>query len=159
MISRIFLNWLHQSYIISVSGDCIFKFCQIAASISVTSHFHNFWCIIFGGFLLFETSAPGWPAPTPPPLAAAAATASAATITEAGKGGTGSDFDGLGVQVMGSQPEVARLVSPQQSQRPESKVYKWLSCPCTVFFMWLHIPSFFLEIRVIIKILSFLGTH
>ena len=109
MISRIFLNRLHQSCIISVSGYCIFKFCQY---------------VIFGGVLLFETSAPGWPVPTPPPLAAAAATASAATITEAGKGGTGSDFDGLGVQVMGSQPEVARLVSPQQSQRPEAKVYK-----------------------------------
>ena len=109
---------------VSVSGDCILKTCQIVASISVTSHFHKLYYVIFGGFLLFETSAPGWPAPTPPPLAAAAATASAATITEAGKGGTGSDFDGLGVQVMGSQPEVARLVSPQQSQRPESKVYK-----------------------------------
>ena len=74
--------------------------------------------------MLFETSAPGWPAPTPPPLAAAAATASAATITEAGKGGTGSDFDGLGVQVMGSQPKLARPVSPQQTQRPKAKVYK-----------------------------------
>ena len=51
-------------------------------------------------------------------LAAAAATASAATMTEAGKGGTGSDFEGLGVQVMGSQPEVDRLVSPQHIHLP-----------------------------------------
>ena len=47
-------------------------------------------------------------------LAAAAATASAATMTEAGKGGTGSDLDCLGVQVMGSQPLADLLVSPQQ---------------------------------------------
>ena len=59
VISRIFLNRLHQNCMISVSGDCIFKFRQFVASISVTSHFHKFWYIIFGGFLLFETSAPG----------------------------------------------------------------------------------------------------
>ena len=43
-----------------------------------------------------------------PPLLAEAATvnASAATMTEAGKGGTGSDFEGLGVQVIGSHPGI-----------------------------------------------------
>ena len=41
---------------VSVSGDCILKTCQIVASISVTSQFHKFSCSISGGFLLFETS-------------------------------------------------------------------------------------------------------
>ena len=35
--------------------SCIFKFCQIVASKSVTSQFHKFSYVIFGGFLSFET--------------------------------------------------------------------------------------------------------
>ena len=33
----------------------MFKICQIVASISMTSQFHKFLYVIFGGFLLVET--------------------------------------------------------------------------------------------------------
>ena len=52
----IFPNELLQICIISVSGDCmscIFKFCQIVESESVTIQFHKFSYVIFGGFLQF----------------------------------------------------------------------------------------------------------
>ena len=35
---------------------CIFKTCQVVVRISMTSQFHNFSYVIFGGILLFETS-------------------------------------------------------------------------------------------------------
>jgi hypothetical protein len=44
-------------YIISISGDCkhfIFKICQIVAGISTISKFHEFFNLIFGGFLSFD---------------------------------------------------------------------------------------------------------
>merc|ERR1719215_2131352 len=46
-------------------------------------------------------------------------------MTEAGRGGTGSDLEGLGVQVIGSQPFLARDVSPQQDQHPAEYCLGW----------------------------------
>ena len=64
------------SFPFPVIPSCIFKICQIVTSISMTSHFHKFLYVIFGGFLLFETFARrcrscwwrlwcGWRSPAP----------------------------------------------------------------------------------------------
>ena len=50
----------------------------------------------------------------------------AAWTIETGSGGAGSDFVGLGVHVIGSQPEVEDLeASPQQGHRPAEKRLGW----------------------------------
>ena len=40
---------------ISVSVPLILKICQIVASISMTSQFHEFFNLVFGGILLFSS--------------------------------------------------------------------------------------------------------
>ena len=58
MISRIFQIKFQQIHLISVSGHCkcfIFKMCQNVAAIRITSQFHEFLNLIFGGFSSFET--------------------------------------------------------------------------------------------------------
>ena len=59
VISRIFTDRFQQICIIYISDDfmpCIFKTCQVVASISMTSQFDNFSYLIFGGILLYKTS-------------------------------------------------------------------------------------------------------
>ena len=54
-----FQNRFQQIHLISVSGHCkcfIFKICQNVAAICVTIQFYEFFNLIFGGFLSFETS-------------------------------------------------------------------------------------------------------
>ena len=62
------LIWFHEFFqptsavcIISISGHCklfIFKICQTVAGISTTGQFHEFFNLIFGGFLLFDPTLP-----------------------------------------------------------------------------------------------------
>ena len=58
VVSGIF--WSQQIYIISVSGfrmhfiKFISKICQTVVGIGMTSQFHEFFCLIFGRFLLFR---------------------------------------------------------------------------------------------------------
>ena len=57
VISRIFQIKFQQIHLISVSGHCkwfIFKTCQNVAAIRINSKFHEFFDLIFGGFLTFE---------------------------------------------------------------------------------------------------------